>query len=139
MRVPAVILFVALSLGAGCAGNGRTVALANSLPPGGGEAAPAAFGTTGIRPGTPITQVQADCGRPDAISDAAGDQTRFYRPTDRPEYEWSADALRTFYYLGRDLAVTFVLGRAVRAGPIDPELRDVVLACLAATRPSGGG
>ena len=80
-----------------------------------------------IRYGTPITHAQADYGVPDVISDESGDQKRFYVPTDRPESEWPADAPRTFYYLDRDLAITFVFGKAVTSGPIDAEERELVL------------
>lgn len=85
------------------------------------------LGDSGLRRGTPITYVQADFGLPDVISDRSGDQARFYLPTSRPAEEWPADAPRTFYYLKRNVAVTFVLGRAVRAGPIEGQLREQVL------------
>jgi hypothetical protein len=80
-----------------------------------------------IRRGTPITHVQLDYGLPDVISDSSGDETRYYVPTNRPEYEWPADAPRTFYYLERGLAVTFVSGKTVTAEPIDADLRERVL------------
>lgn len=83
-----------------------------------------------LRRGTRITDVQAEYGLPDVIVDVSGDERRFYVPTRRPEHEWPADAPRTFYYLGRNVAVTFVSGKAVRAEPIDRELRDAVLAPL---------
>ena len=93
-------------------------------------------GGNGIRRGTPITHVQLDYGLPDVISDRSGDLKRFYVPTDRPEYEWPADAPRTFYYLDRDLAVTFVSGKAVRSEAIDAGLRERVL--LPLVRQHGG-
>lgn len=77
-----------------------------------------------VRPGTPITHVQLEYGLPDVISDTSGDLARSYAPSSRPAEEWPAEAPRTFYYLDRDLAVTFVLGRATAAGPIEPGLRD---------------
>ena len=61
---------------------------------------------------------------------------RFYVPTNRPESEWPADAPRTFYYIDQDLAVTFIVGKAVRSEPIEPELRDQVL--LPLTRNAAG-
>lgn len=76
---------------------------------------------TGIVKGTPITHVQADLGLPDVIGDRSGDRGRFYTPYNRPTYEWPADAPRTFYYLDRDLQITFVNGRAVAASGIDKE------------------
>jgi hypothetical protein len=66
----------------------------------------------------------------------SGDQQRFYLPTHRPEYEWPADAPRTFFYLDRDLAVTFVSGKAVSFAPIDAEVREQVL--LPLVRRHGG-
>jgi len=97
----------------------------------------------GIRYGTPITHVQMDYGMPDVISDVSGSDGRFYVPADRPEYEWPADAPRTFYYLDRGLAITFVSGKAVSAEKIDPETREIFLLPSmqsarrrAATRPS---
>jgi hypothetical protein len=85
-------------------------------------------GNSGAIPrGTPITHVQLDYGLPDAISDESGSETRYYVPTKRPEHEWPADAPRTFYYLDRDLAVTFVCGETVRSEPIDAEVREQVL------------
>jgi hypothetical protein len=81
----------------------------------------------GVRRGTPITHVQLDYGVPDVISDESGDQVRYYVPAHRPESEWPADAPRTFYYLDRGLAVTFVSGRAVSSAPIDAEVRELVL------------
>ena len=81
-----------------------------------------------VRRGTPITHVQAEYGLPDVIADRSGDQARFYVPARRPQAEWPADAPRTFYYLERDLAVTFVSGKAVRPSrPIDRQLRDQAL------------
>ncbi len=90
----------------------------------------------GVRRGTPITHVQLDYGVPDVISDESGDEKRFYVPTNRPEYQWPADAPRTFYYLNRNLAVTFVLGKAVRSAPIGAEEREHVL--LPLVRRHGG-
>jgi hypothetical protein len=81
----------------------------------------------GIRLESPITHVQADLGLPDVISDRWGGQARYYAPTSRPAHEWPPDAPRTFYYLDRGLAVTFLRGKAVRAERIDPRLRDQVL------------
>jgi hypothetical protein len=83
--------------------------------------------TGGARRGTPIAHVEADYGPPDVIGDRSGDQKRYYVPAHRPEEEWPADAPRTFYYLDRGLAVTFVSGKAVGAGPIDADLREGVL------------
>lgn len=77
----------------------------------------------GVRRGAMITSVQAEWGLPDVISDSAGDRSRFYVPTDRPEHEWAWEAPRTFYYLDRGVAVTFERGKAVEAGPIDDERR----------------
>jgi hypothetical protein len=90
----------------------------------------------GVRRGTPITQVQLDYGNPDVISDTSGDEKRFYVPTNRPEYEWPADAHRTFYYLERNMAVMFVLGKAVSSTPIPAEEREQVL--LPLVRRHGG-
>jgi hypothetical protein len=87
----------------------------------------AADGTAGVRRGTPITHVQAEFGLPDVIADSSGDQERYYVPSHRPEDEWPADAPRTFFYLDRGLAVTFVSGKAVGAEPIDADLRERVL------------
>jgi hypothetical protein len=92
--------------------------------------------TGGVRRGTPITRVQADYGLPDVIADRSGDQKRYYLPAHRPEDEWPADAPRTFYYLERGLAVTFVNGKAVGAEPIDADLREGVL--LPLVRRHGG-
>jgi hypothetical protein len=83
----------------------------------------------GIR-GTPITQVQLEYGTPDVISDVSGDEGRYYVPTNRPEEEWPWGAPRTFYYLDRHLAVTFVRGRVEHVRPIDPGLREHVLVPL---------
>ena len=83
-----------------------------------------AAGDGPVRRGTPITQVQLDYGEPDAISDRSGDLARFYVPADRPAEEWPWEAPRTFYYLDRDLAVTFRGGRVVRAGPIPAAVRE---------------
>jgi len=94
------------------------------------------LGESGIRRGTPITHVQLDRGRPDVISDSSGDLTRFYVPTNRPEAEWPWDAPRTFYYLDRNLAVTFERGKAVRAETIDAEMRERTLKPL--VRRQGG-
>lgn len=76
---------------------------------------------------TPITRVQLDLGIPDAISDESGSEQRLYVPKERPESEWPAEAPRTFFYLDRDLAVTFVLGKSIGAGPINPQFREHVL------------
>src|SRR5687768_14996621 len=84
-------------------------------------------GERGIRRGTPITHVQSDFGEPDVISDSSGDLTRFYVPTNRPREEWPWEAPRTFYYLDRNLAVTFERGKAVRAEAIDAETRERML------------
>ena len=81
---------------------------------------------SGVRHGTPITHVQADYGMPDVISDRSGDLERFYVPAHRPESEWPWDAPRT-YYLDRNLPITFVRGRAVRATAIDAEARELML------------
>jgi hypothetical protein len=81
----------------------------------------------GIHRGTPITHVQLDYGLPDVIADRSGDLKRYYVPSDRPESEWPTDAPRTFYYLERNLEVTFVSGRAIRSGPIDTEEREHIL------------
>ena len=48
----------------------------------------------GVRRGAMITSVQAELGLPDVISDSAGDRSRFYVPTDRPEHEWAWEAPR---------------------------------------------
>jgi hypothetical protein len=82
---------------------------------------------SGLRWGTPITSLQADYGEPNVISDSSGDLTRFYVPTNRPREEWPWDAPRTFYYLDRNFAVTFVRGKAVRAGAIDAATREQTL------------
>lgn len=84
------------------------------------------LGESGIRRGTPITHTQADFGIPDVISDQSGDETRDYLPTNRPAEEWPADAPRTFYYLDRDIAVTFVSGKAVRARPMTDQENEAV-------------
>ena len=73
-----------------------------------------------------ITDVQADLGLPDAISDSSGDQQRFYSPHDRPAYEWPADSPRTFYYLYHDLQVSFTLGRVVEQSQTEPSTRRIV-------------
>ncbi len=91
---------------------------------------------SGIRQWTSITDVQLELGEPDVISDSSGDLTRFYVPTNRPKEQWPRDAPRTFYYLDRNLAVTFERGEAVRAEAIDPETRRVTLEPL--TRRHGG-
>ena len=91
---------------------------------------------SGVRHGTPITHVQADYGEPDVISDQSGDLERFYVPAQRPKEEWPWHAPRTFYYLDRDLAVTFVRGKAVRATKIDAETREHTL--LPLVRRHGG-
>jgi hypothetical protein len=83
-----------------------------------------------IRRGTPITLVQRDVGVPDVIADESGDQKRYYVPAKRPPEEWPADAPRTFYYLDRNLAVTFVLGKAVKSEPIRPEQRERLAALV---------
>jgi hypothetical protein len=85
------------------------------------------LGESGIRRGTPITHVQLDLGEPDVISDSSGDQTRFYVPMNRPKEEWPWDAPRTFYYLDRNLAVTFECGKAVGAETINAETRRLTL------------
>ena len=104
MRTRAVLLACVVPLIAGCSG-----------------------GTVGIRRGTPITHVQRDHGLPDVISDRSGDQVRYYVPADRPEHEWPPDAPRTFYYVDRDLAVTFVSGRTVQSEVIDSDLKHRIL------------
>ena len=81
------------------------------------------LGESGIRRGTSITDVQADFGLPDVISDASVDELRLYVPAKRPAYEWPADAPRTFYYLERNLAVESVSGNAVYAGSIDADIK----------------
>ncbi len=88
----------------------------------------------GIRRGTPITDVQLDYGFPDVISDQSGDRARYYLTTDRPAAEWPADAPRTFYYIERNLAITFVCGKVIRATPIEPELREHMLMPLVRRR-----
>ena len=85
------------------------------------------LGESGIRRGTPITHVQLDFGEPDVISDRSGDLTRFYVPAKRPREEWPWDAPRTFYYLDRNLAVTFECGKAIRAEAIDARTREQTL------------
>ena len=85
------------------------------------------LGPIGIRRGTGITVVQADLGLPDVISDESGDFTRLYTPQNRPASEWPSSAPRTFYYLGRDLQITFVNGKATKASRIDPGLREASL------------
>ena len=80
-------------------------------------------GHADVRRGTPITVVQHDVGMPDVIADESGDQKRFYVPAKRPPEEWPGEAPRTFYYMNRDLAVTFVRGKAVKSEPIRPEER----------------
>lgn len=81
---------------------------------------------TGFAIGRGITQVQTEHGLPDVISDRSGDQERFYPATDRPEYEWPADAPRTFYYLRQNVQATFVLGRLTQSGAIDVEILSVL-------------
>jgi hypothetical protein len=83
------------------------------------------FGCTVSRPS--ITEVQFRLGTPDVISDRSGDQERFYSPYCRPVAEWPADAPRAFYYLSRDLMITFVGGREVSRVEIPSELRSGVL------------
>lgn len=68
-----------------------------------------------------ITEVQLDYGLPDAISDESASEVRLYSPWQRPVMEWPADAPRTFHYIERDLSITFVLGREMNRGPLDPE------------------
>lgn len=58
-----------------------------------------------------VSRVRAELGPPDVIGERSGDQERFYVPHNPPEHEWPADAVRTFYYTDRDLAVTFERGR----------------------------
>jgi hypothetical protein len=84
----------------------------------------------GVRRGTPITHVQLDYGEPDVISDRSGDLERFYVPTHRPSAEWPWDAPRTFYYLDRNLSVTFARGKAVRTTAISPRTRENTLVPL---------
>jgi len=95
--------------------------------------------SAGIRRGTPITHVQLEYGVPDVISDESGDVERYYVPTKRPEHEWPADAPRTFYYLDRDMSVTFVSGKAVSSRPIRPEVREQVLLPLLRRHGAAGG
>ena len=52
---------------------------------------------------------------------------RYYVTADRPEHEWPADAPRTFYYVDRDLAVTFVSGRTVQSEVIHSDLKHRIL------------
>jgi hypothetical protein len=88
------------------------------------------LGDTAIRRGTPITHIQADFGHPDAISDRSGSDDVTYLPHNRPAYEWPADSPRTFYYLDRDLQVTFIHGKATDASAIAPWGRDRILDLL---------
>jgi hypothetical protein len=83
-----------------------------------------------VRRGTAITVVQRDVGVPDVIEDVSGDTGRQYVPTNRPAEEWPSDAPRTFYYLDRNLAVTFVRGRAVRTTTISDEQRQQLLSLV---------
>jgi hypothetical protein len=85
----------------------------------------------GVTHGDGITVVQLRLGMPDVISDAAGDMERFYTPHDRPPEEWPGSAPRTFYYLDRDLRVTFLRGKVTACGRIDPERKRTVLVPLA--------
>jgi hypothetical protein len=71
------------------------------------------------------------------IGEESGDRARFFVPHDPPEHEWPRDARRTFYYLDRDLAVTFERGRVVKTGPIDRRRRDDVLLPLIAINQEG--
>ena len=94
----------------------------------------AADGVT-VRKGMRYSEVRGQCGAPDVISERAGDEERFFVPEDAPGirrgYGWAADTL-TYYYLERDLAVTFASGRVVRTARIDPRRRDGVLLPLVA-------
>ena len=89
-----------------------------------------------IRPGTTLARVQVEYGTPDVIYEASADEGRYYAPANRPAYEWPADARRTFYYLQRDVGVTFVSGKVTHVAPIDPALRERVL--LPLLRRQGG-
>jgi hypothetical protein len=82
-----------------------------------------------------INSVQAEFGMPDVIADQSGDQKRFYTPQRRPEEEWPPDAPRTFYYLGRNLEVVFVRGRASRVRAIRPAEREHLQRMVERTRP----
>ena len=106
------------------AGSVLLIVVAVVLVVGGGGCA---LGESGIRRGAAIAQVQGELGPPDVISDRSGDLARYYVPARRPPEEWPSDAPRTLYYLERDLALTFVRGRAVRAEAIPDETREVVL------------
>jgi len=81
----------------------------------------------GVPAREPITHVQADWGRPDVISDESGDLARFYAPTSRPADEWPPEVPRTFWYLDRSVAVTFVRGRAVAARAIRDDERSFLV------------
>ena len=96
------------------------------------------LGGSGVRRGTPVTQVQARYGAPDVISEGSGDLTRFSVPTNRSKEEWPWDAPRTFYYLDRGLAVTFTRGKAVRAEGIDHATRERTLEPLIRRHGSAG-
>ena len=96
------------------------------------------LGNTGIRRGTPITHIQANFGEPDVVSDSSGDLTRFYVPTNRPMEEWPSDAPRTFYYLERNLSVSFERRKAARAEAIDPATRRVTLEPLVQNKKGSG-
>jgi hypothetical protein len=80
----------------------------------------------GVRVGEPMTHVQADLGRPDVISDSSGDEVIFYTPYNRPPDEWPWSAPRTFYYLGRDLEVTFERGRVTSVQGISASRRKML-------------
>ncbi|MEX0654003.1 MAG: hypothetical protein WD534_16660 [Phycisphaeraceae bacterium] len=88
------------------------------------------LGDSGIRYGEQITVVQHAFGLPDVISDRSGDLERLYTPQNRPPQQWPASAPRSFYYLDRDLAVTFVHGKARSASRITPDRRETILAVM---------
>ncbi|HZN63667.1 MAG TPA: hypothetical protein VFB66_00070 [Tepidisphaeraceae bacterium] len=86
-----------------------------------------------------VSRVRAELGRPDVIGEESGDEARFYVPHNPPEHAWPAGAVRTFYYLDRNVAVTFERGRVVSTAPIDPRRRQSVLLPLIASNRGGSG
>jgi hypothetical protein len=81
---------------------------------------------TRVAMGTHITDVQAQFGLPDLIVDHMNGFCRAYTPKDRPATEWPADVPRTFYYLDRDMEVSFVRGEATAVSHLSPDERQVI-------------
>jgi len=81
---------------------------------------------TRVAMGTRITDVQAQFGLPDLIVDHLNGFCRAYTPKDRPATEWPADVPRTFYYLDRDMEVSFVRGEATGVSHISPDERQII-------------